>query len=75
VIAALQALGGTPTVTLKTTHKYFDGKAAPAAPAVTPAPAAQPTEAPKTGAQSRPAILPLLAAHRTAARFDGGAAR
>src|SRR5918996_2663600 len=33
VIAALQALGGTPTVTLKTTHKYYDGKAAPAAPA------------------------------------------
>ena len=25
VIAALQTLGGTPTVTLKTTHKYFDG--------------------------------------------------
>ena len=30
VIAALQGLGGTPTVTLKTTHKYFDGTAAPA---------------------------------------------
>jgi hypothetical protein len=27
VIAALQALGGTPTVTLKTTHKYYDGTA------------------------------------------------
>jgi hypothetical protein len=27
VIAALQNLGGTPTVTLKTTHKYFDGTA------------------------------------------------
>jgi hypothetical protein len=38
VIAALQALGGTPTVTLKTTHKYFDGKAAPAAPAAAPPP-------------------------------------
>jgi hypothetical protein len=25
VIAALQTLGGTPTVTLKTTHKYYDG--------------------------------------------------
>jgi hypothetical protein len=33
VIATLQSLGGTPTVTLKTTHKYFDGKAKPAAPA------------------------------------------
>lgn len=29
VIAALQALGGTPTVTLKTTHRYYDGTAAP----------------------------------------------
>jgi hypothetical protein len=39
VIAALQALGGTPTVTLRTTHKYFDGKAAPAAPQTPAAPA------------------------------------
>ena len=29
VIAALQTLGGTPTVTMKTTHKYFDGTAKP----------------------------------------------
>jgi hypothetical protein len=28
VIAALQTLGGTPTVTLQTTHKYYDGSAA-----------------------------------------------
>src|SRR5688572_32692341 len=28
VIAALQSLGGTPTVTLKTAHKYYDGTAA-----------------------------------------------
>ena len=28
VIAALQALGGSPTVTMKTTHKYYDGSAA-----------------------------------------------
>jgi mono/diheme cytochrome c family protein len=27
VIAALQTLGGTPTVTLKTTHQYWDGTA------------------------------------------------
>jgi hypothetical protein len=27
VIAALQTLGGTPTVTMKTTHKYYDGTA------------------------------------------------
>jgi hypothetical protein len=44
VIATLQSLGGTPTVTLKTTHKYFDGKT-PAAPAT---PAAPPTT-PATG--------------------------
>ena len=29
VIAALQTLGGTPTVTLKTTHRYYGGAAAP----------------------------------------------
>ena len=32
VIAALQTLGGTPTVTLQTTHKYSPGAAAPAGP-------------------------------------------
>ena len=30
VIAALQSLGGTPTVTLQTTHRYLRGSAAPA---------------------------------------------
>jgi mono/diheme cytochrome c family protein len=29
VIASLQALGGTPTVTLETTHRYYGGAAAP----------------------------------------------
>jgi cytochrome c5 len=41
VIAALQTLGGTPTVTLKTTHRFYNGTAAPAgapAPAAAPAP-------------------------------------
>ena len=28
VIAALQALGGKPTVTMKTTHNYYKGPAA-----------------------------------------------
>ncbi len=45
VIAALQTLGGTPTVTLKTTHRYNSGSAAPGgapAPAPAPAPAAAP---------------------------------
>jgi hypothetical protein len=42
VIAYLQTLGGTPTVTLKTTHHYYSGGAAPAA-APTAAPAAAPS--------------------------------
>jgi mono/diheme cytochrome c family protein len=29
VIAALQSLGGTPTVTMKTTHHYYNGTSAP----------------------------------------------
>ena len=39
VIAALQTLGGTPTVTMKTTHRFYNGTAAPAGgqPAATPA--------------------------------------
>ena len=37
VIAALQTLGGTPTVTMKTTHKYYNGTAAPAQPSPAPA--------------------------------------
>ena len=40
VIAYLQTLGGTPTVTLQTTHRYRGAAPAPAgAPAPTPAPA------------------------------------
>ena len=31
VIAALQTLGGTPTVTMKTTHRYYDGTPKPGA--------------------------------------------
>ena len=45
VIAYLQSLGGTPTVTLQTTHRYYSGAAAPggaAAPAAAPAPGAAP---------------------------------
>jgi hypothetical protein len=58
VIAALQGLGGTPTVTLKTTHKYFNGTAAPAA-------------APAKGAQLAPGgMLRPVAAHGLARR-DG----
>jgi hypothetical protein len=75
VIAALQSLGGTPTVTMKTTHKYYDGKPKPSAQPTEPAPAAAPTApqasaAPATGG-SRPR-LQTMAAHQVA-RFDGGA--
>ena len=41
VIAALQSLGGTPTVTLQTSHRYYKGAAAPAG---TPAPPDAPAE-------------------------------
>ncbi len=44
VIAYLQTLGGTPTVTLQTTHRYYAGPAAPggAQPPAPPAKGAQP---------------------------------
>lgn len=72
VIAYLQTLGGTPTVTLQTTHKYLS-----AAPGVAPAPAA-----PNKGTRLRPeqvpqGIIPLAASHQTArlaARQGGGGA-
>src|SRR4030095_2069867 len=60
VIAALQTLGGTPSVTMKTTHKYYDGK---------PKPTAAPAAAPAKGAQLRPGVmLQPLVAHAAAAR-------
>ena len=58
VIAALQGLGGTPTVTLKTTHKYFNGTAAPAG-------------APAKGAQLRPGPRLQPVATHQAARLHG----
>ena len=43
VIAQLQTLGGTPTVTLQTAHRYYGGAPAPGgAPAAPPAPGAAP---------------------------------
>jgi hypothetical protein len=46
IIAELQTLGGTPTVTLKTRHRYYGKTAAPAAaPAPPPTPEAAPTGA------------------------------
>lgn len=64
VIAYLQSLGGTPTVTLQTSHRYYGGAApaggAPAAgaagnaPAAAPAPAAPPAPGNTSGAQPPP---------------------
>ena len=52
VIAYLQTLGGTPTVTLQTSHHYYTPPAAPGAPAAGAAPvqAAAPGAAPPAGA-------------------------
>jgi hypothetical protein len=50
VIAALQTLGGTPTVTMKTTHHYYNGTSAPAPAPAAPA-AAQTPAAPAKGTQ------------------------
>jgi mono/diheme cytochrome c family protein len=60
VIAALQTLGGTPTVTMQTKHKYLGAVAAPGA--------AQPEAAPKKGAQL---FLQPVVAHQAAARLNG----
>jgi hypothetical protein len=80
VIAYLQTLGGTPTVTLQTKHKYNSGAAAPgAAPAPSTTPGEpQPLTAPKKGARLGPALLPPdvrllrpVAVHQPAARIEG----
>jgi mono/diheme cytochrome c family protein len=54
VIAYLQSLGGTPTVTLQTTHRYYGGPAGAPAPAPDAEPGeAQPLTAPRKGAAER----------------------
>jgi hypothetical protein len=83
VIAALQTLGGTATVTLQTRHQYNSGAGAPGeapAPAADPAPGAapdgaQPGAAPTEGAQLEVApVLQPMASHRVA-QLDGAVAR
>ncbi len=69
VIAYLQSLGGTPTVTLQTTHRY---RGASPAPAAAPAPDAapgepQPLTPPTKGTQLRPGVSTM------AAKLDGTA--
>jgi len=55
VMAYLQTLGGTPTVTLQTSHPYYT---APAAPGAAPAPAAPPAAGGAPGANLTPAVPP-----------------
>jgi hypothetical protein len=88
VIAALQTLGGTPTVTMKTTHRYSGGAATPggaqppAAPQGAQPPSspqgAQPPSSPKKGAQlfrsgGAVAFLQPVAAHQASTELDGAA--
>jgi hypothetical protein len=54
VIAYLQSLGGTPTVTLQTAHNYYTPPAAPGAAAPAGAPPAQGTAAGTPAAQGAP---------------------
>ena len=62
VIAYLQSLGGTPTVTLQTSHRYYTpaGAAPPGAPGAAPAPAAA------SGAGAAPSAPPAAGAPATA---------
>ena len=84
VIAYLQSLGGTPTVTLQTTHRYLGATASPGgapAPAAAPAPSAAPGEAPSPapptkGARLRPDAIPQpVVAHLSTARPDRAVTR
>lgn len=83
VIAALQTLGGTPTVTMKTTHRYYDGTAKPGGaqpPATAPAPGAAPGGAespapPKEGARLKPGVPTAAAASFATLREPQGRAR
>jgi hypothetical protein len=68
VIAYLQTLGGTPTVTLQTSHAFYSAPAAPGATPATGAPAA-PDTAP---GEAQPLTIPKKAA---APGLDGGGER
>ena len=56
VLAYLQSLGGTPTVTLQTSHRYYAAPAAPGAPGAEPATGTPPAGAPP--AQGAPGVPP-----------------
>jgi hypothetical protein len=70
VIAYLQTLGGTATVTLQTTHRYYGGAAAPGA-APAPAPGAAPGEAKPAATPPKGAQLNPVPAHAPARVADG----
>ena len=55
VMAFLQTLGGTPTITLQTSHQYYTAPAAPGAPGAPAAPAAPPASGAAPGAATPPA--------------------
>ena len=80
VIAYLQTLGGTPTVTMKTTHKYSGGAATPGGATPPAAPqGAQPPSSPKKGArllrsfEGAVAFPQPVAAHQASTQLDGAA--
>jgi mono/diheme cytochrome c family protein len=75
VIAYLQSLGGTPTVTLETTHRYLAAPGSGAAPEGAPAQPAPPKGALLRPSGSRPASVRMVVAHEAAARIDGAVAR
>jgi Cytochrome c len=67
VIAYLQSLGGTPTVTLQTSHRYYTPPGAPgAAPAAAGAAPAAAGAAPPAGAPGAPAAAPAPSGQKAA---------
>ena len=56
VIAYLQSLGGTPSVTLQTTHRYTAGGGSPAAPAAAPGPTPTPPPGSAPGGAPGPEV-------------------
>jgi hypothetical protein len=76
VIAYLQSLGGTPTVTLQTAHRYYtppDAANAPAAAGTAPAAGASPAQGTAPGAPPTPGATPGAASPAAATSTPGTA--
>jgi Cytochrome c len=76
VIAYLQSLGGTPTVTLQTAHRYYtppDAANAPAAAGAAPAAGAPPAQGTAPGAAPAPGATPGAAPPAAATSTPGTA--